>query len=116
MMSNESIKVDRIAIRQMLEDGFRSQLLFQGNYIDTHPRSTRQESIAAGQEFFRRFWVIEEMPYASHCSVSGECGLRLLPCQSVLRFTLSIWVAIVADARGGYGMTTASKTDRVLTH
>jgi hypothetical protein len=54
-MSDANIIVDRVAIRQMLEDGFQSQLLFQKNYIDTHPRSSRQESIAAGQDFFRRW-------------------------------------------------------------
>lgn len=54
-MSDQSIKVDRIAIREMLEDGYRSQILFQRNYIDTHPRSTPQESTAAAQEFFRRW-------------------------------------------------------------
>jgi hypothetical protein len=50
-MSEPHITVDRMAIRQMLEDGFRSQLLFQGNYIDTHPRSSPQESIAADRIF-----------------------------------------------------------------
>ena len=36
-MSNVNVSVDRIAIRQMVEDGFRSQLLFHQSYIDAHP-------------------------------------------------------------------------------
>jgi hypothetical protein len=50
------VHVDRIAIREMVEDAFRSQMLFQQNYIDAHPRSSRQESQDAGYEFFQR-WV-----------------------------------------------------------
>jgi hypothetical protein len=54
-MSDAHIKVDRVAVRQMLEDDFRSQLLFQKNYVDTHPHTTRQARIAAAQEFFGRW-------------------------------------------------------------
>jgi hypothetical protein len=47
--------VGRIAIREMVEDAFRSQMLFQQNYINAHPHSTRQESQDAGNEFFQRW-------------------------------------------------------------
>ena len=47
--------VDRIAIRDMVEDAFRSQLLFQKNYIDAHPHSTPQELQDAAYEFVQRW-------------------------------------------------------------
>jgi hypothetical protein len=47
--------VDRTAIRQMVEDGFQSQLLFQQNYIDAHPHSSPQESQEAACEFLQRW-------------------------------------------------------------
>jgi hypothetical protein len=47
--------MDRIAIREMVEDAFRSQLLFQKNYIDAYPHSTPQESQDAAYEFVQRW-------------------------------------------------------------
>lgn len=48
-------QVDRVAIREMVEDGFRTQMLFQQNYIDAHPHSTRQESQDAAHKFLQRW-------------------------------------------------------------
>ena len=49
------VHVDRIAIREMVEDAFRSQMLFHQNYIDAHPHSTPQESQDAAYEFYQRW-------------------------------------------------------------
>jgi hypothetical protein len=49
------VHVDRIAIREMVEDAFRSQMLFHRNYIDAHPHRTPQESQDAAYEFYQRW-------------------------------------------------------------
>jgi hypothetical protein len=54
-MSDVNPNLDRITIRQMVEDGFRSQLLFHQNYLDTHPHSSPQESQEAAHQFLQRW-------------------------------------------------------------
>lgn|SRR5438552_5124693 len=50
------MNVDRITIRQTVEDAFRSQLLFQQNYIGVHPHSSPKESQDAAYDFFQRWY------------------------------------------------------------
>jgi hypothetical protein len=54
-MSNVNVNVDRIAVRQMAEDGYRSGPLFEKNYMDTHPRRSPKESQDATREFVGRW-------------------------------------------------------------
>ena len=55
-MSDTNVTVDRAAIRQMVEDFWRSQLLYHRNLIDTQPNLTPEQSQEAVFQFVRRFF------------------------------------------------------------